>query len=62
MKKYISDILLFCGAALIVAGAAMIHVPAALVIAGAFLIWFAFLIEKDKAQNAPVEKPGNADQ
>lgn len=59
MKKYLGDILLFCGAALIVAGAAMIHVPAALVIAGAFLIWFAFLIEKDKAQNAPVEKPGD---
>ena len=58
MKKYISDILLFCGAALIVAGAALVYLPAAFVIAGSFLIWFAFLIEKDKAQNAPVEKSG----
>ena len=58
MKKYLSDFLLFCGAALIVAGAALIYVPAAFVIAGSFLIWFAFLIEKDMAQNASVEKPG----
>lgn len=58
MKKYLSDILLFCGAALIVAGVAFVYLPAALIIAGSFLIWFAFLIEKDKAQNATLAKPG----
>lgn len=58
MKKYTSDLLLCIGSACIVGGVALIYIPASLIVCGLFLIGFAYLSEREKAQNAPVEKPG----
>jgi len=54
MRKHFTDILLFTGAALIVAGVAMIYAPAAFIVGGALVIGFAYLIEREKAHNAAV--------
>jgi uncharacterized membrane protein len=57
MKKLdLSDILLLIGAACIVWGIAEIYAPAAKITAGTFIIIFAFLIAKEKA-NAFTAKP-----
>lgn len=59
MKKFdLTDFLLLTGAACVVFGVSLISIPAAWITAGVFLIVFAFLIAKERAENAPVEKPG----
>lgn len=55
MKKYFTDLLLIIGAALIVAGVAMIHVPAAFIVGGLQVIGFAYLVEREKAHHAIAE-------
>lgn len=59
MKRFdLSDVLLFLGAACIVWGIAEIYTPAAKITAGAFMIVFAYLFTKEKA-NASAAKPAS---
>lgn len=59
MKKFdLTDWLLLIGAALIVCGIAQIFIPAAWIAAGMFMIAFAFLIAKERVEDASFEKPG----
>lgn len=55
MKFDLTDFLLWAGAGCIVAGVAMMHVPAAMITAGVLMIVFAYLIARERADNAPVE-------
>lgn len=62
MKRLdLTDLLLFLGAACIVFGIALMFVPAAWIAAGIFMIVFAFLIAKERANNASVAKPGSGE-
>jgi Flp pilus assembly protein TadB len=57
MKRIdLTDLLLFLGAACIVWGIAQIYVPAAWIAAGIFMIGIAFLILKERANNASSAK------
>lgn len=62
MKRFdITDLLLLLGGACIVWGIAEIYAPAAKIAAGIFMIGFAFLIAKERANNASVEQPGQGE-
>lgn len=56
--EYLDDLLLLTGAALIVWGIAQIYIPAAWIAAGLFLIACAFLIAKERVENASAAEPG----
>jgi hypothetical protein len=51
-KIDLTDAMLFLGAICITAGIAQIYIPAAWIAFGVFLIAFAFLIAKEKVDNA----------
>jgi hypothetical protein len=58
MKKIDStDVLLVLGAICITVGIAQIYIPAAWIAFGVFLIAFAFLIAKEKVDNASHSEP-----
>lgn len=48
MKKYISDILLAIGGALMTTGVSLIYIPAGIIFAGALLVVFAVACAKTR--------------
>lgn len=59
MKRFdLTDFLLLLGSACVVWGIALIYIPAAWIAAGIIMIVFAFLIAKERANNASSEQPG----